>query len=97
MLMCAVGMWRLRYWAVLGFQTLLAIGLLGFSLALVRASNLLGGSDLRGGDRSRRISVLQARARAQPDPDAGAAGSLAPPDAVQIGSELWPNPPMTAW
>jgi hypothetical protein len=41
MLMCAVGMWLLRYWAVLGFQTLLAIGLLGFCLALVRVSNLL--------------------------------------------------------
>ncbi len=28
MLMCAAGMWWMRYWAVLGFQTLLAIGLL---------------------------------------------------------------------
>lgn len=43
MLMCAVGMWLMRYWAVLGFQTLLAIGLLGFSLALVRVSNVLYG------------------------------------------------------
>ena len=41
MLMCAVGMWMMRYWAVLGFQTLLAIGLLGFCLALVRVSSLL--------------------------------------------------------
>ena len=41
MLVCAGGMWWLRYWAVLGFQTLLAIGVLGFSLALVKASNLL--------------------------------------------------------
>jgi hypothetical protein len=40
MLMCAVGMWRMRYWALLGFQTLLAIGLLGFCLALVRVSSL---------------------------------------------------------
>jgi len=42
MLACAAGMWRMRYWAVLGFQTLLAIGLLGFSLALIKASSLLG-------------------------------------------------------
>jgi membrane protein CcdC involved in cytochrome C biogenesis len=37
MLVCAGGMWKLRYWAVLGFQTLLAVGLLGFSLALIKA------------------------------------------------------------
>jgi len=42
MIMCAAGMWLMRYWAVLGFQTLLAIGVLGFSLALVRASTILG-------------------------------------------------------
>ncbi len=42
MIMCATGMWLMRYWAVLGFQTLLAIGVLGFSLALVRASTILG-------------------------------------------------------
>jgi hypothetical protein len=40
MFVCAAGMWRLRYWAVLGFQTLLAIGLLGFSLALIKATPL---------------------------------------------------------
>jgi hypothetical protein len=43
MLMCAGGMWLLRFWAVLGFQTLLAIGLLGFCLALVRVSNVFWG------------------------------------------------------
>jgi hypothetical protein len=42
MIMCAAGMWLMRYWAVLGFQTLLAIGVLGFSLALVKASTILG-------------------------------------------------------
>jgi hypothetical protein len=41
MLMCGAGMWALRYWAVLGFQTLLAIGVLGFCLALVRVSNVI--------------------------------------------------------
>lgn len=37
---CAIGMWFLRYQAVLGFQTLLAIGILGFFLALVRAATI---------------------------------------------------------
>ncbi len=42
MLVCAVGMWQLRYWAVLGFQAILAIVVLIFSLLLIRASNVLG-------------------------------------------------------
>ncbi len=42
MLICAVGMWQMRYWAVLGFQAILAIVILIFSLLLIRASNLLG-------------------------------------------------------
>jgi hypothetical protein len=42
MLVCAVGMWQLRYWAVLGFQAILAIVILLFTLLLVRASNVLG-------------------------------------------------------
>ena len=42
MLVCAVGMWQLRYWAVLGFQAILAFVVLFFSLALIRASNVAG-------------------------------------------------------
>lgn len=42
MLVCAAGMWRMRYWAVLGFQAILAFVVLFFSLALIRASNLAG-------------------------------------------------------
>ena len=42
MVICALGMWRMRYWAVLGFQALLAIVVLIFALLLIRASNLLG-------------------------------------------------------
>jgi len=42
MLICAWGMWQLRYWAVLAFQAVLAIVILIFSLLLIRASNLLG-------------------------------------------------------
>jgi hypothetical protein len=42
MLVCAAGMWRLRYWAVLGFMGLLAIIVTLFTLLLIEASNLLG-------------------------------------------------------
>lgn len=42
MLVCAWGMWHLRYWAVLGFQAILVFVVLLFSLLLLRASNLLG-------------------------------------------------------
>jgi hypothetical protein len=42
MFVCAGGMWRMRYWAVLGFQALLAIVVLTFALLLIRASNALG-------------------------------------------------------
>lgn len=44
MFVCAGGMWKMRYWAVLGFQALLAIVILTFALVAVRASNLLGGA-----------------------------------------------------
>ena len=36
----AVGMWRLRYWAVLGFEVLLGVLLVSASLSLLLASNL---------------------------------------------------------
>ena len=42
MLVCAAGMWRMRYWAVLAFQAILAFVVLFFSLALIRASNVAG-------------------------------------------------------
>jgi hypothetical protein len=41
MLAAAWGLWRVRYWAVLGFQALLALVVLVFTLFLLRASNLL--------------------------------------------------------
>ncbi len=31
----------MRYWAVLGFQALLAIGILGFALAAIRVTSVL--------------------------------------------------------
>jgi hypothetical protein len=40
MFVAAAGMWRARYWAVLGFQALLAITLIIAGLSLMLASNL---------------------------------------------------------
>jgi hypothetical protein len=37
----AIGMWRARYWAVLGMQTILALVLVSASLALIGASSVL--------------------------------------------------------
>jgi hypothetical protein len=42
MLVAAAGMWRVRYWAVLGFQVLLGLSLVVALLGLLRASNLAG-------------------------------------------------------
>lgn len=41
MLLAAWGMWRQRYWAVLGFATLLALIAVAFTLLLLIASNVL--------------------------------------------------------
>lgn len=38
----AGGMWARRYWAVLGFEMLLGVSIVGASLSLLRASNLAG-------------------------------------------------------
>ena len=42
LLVVAVGMWKAKYWAVLGMQTLLALTLIGSSLSLVTVSNAGG-------------------------------------------------------
>ncbi|MDQ6836059.1 MAG: hypothetical protein M3016_07710 [Actinomycetota bacterium] len=42
LVVCAVGMWRLWYGAVLGFMALLAIVATLFALLLIEASNVLG-------------------------------------------------------
>jgi hypothetical protein len=41
MLLAARGMWRQRYWAVLGFATLMALTAVVFALLLLVASNVL--------------------------------------------------------
>jgi uncharacterized membrane protein (DUF2068 family) len=42
MFICAVGMWQMRYWAVLGFMALLAILILFAVGSLIKASTILG-------------------------------------------------------
>jgi hypothetical protein len=42
MLVCAVGMWTMRYWAVLGFMVLLGITVAALFLALIKVSSILG-------------------------------------------------------
>ena len=42
LLLAAYGMWRVRYWAVLGFQTLLAVTCVIASLSLFVASSISG-------------------------------------------------------
>jgi hypothetical protein len=42
MAVAAIAMWRVKYWAVLGFQVLLGVSLVFGLLALLRASNLGG-------------------------------------------------------
>jgi hypothetical protein len=39
MFAAAVGMWQLRYWAVLGFEVLLGVTFIGAMLSLLRASD----------------------------------------------------------
>ncbi len=42
MLVCAVGMWQMRYWAVLGFMALLAILILFAVGSMIKASTIVG-------------------------------------------------------
>jgi hypothetical protein len=42
MLVAAAGMWKLKYWAVLGWEVLLGVTFIGALLSLLRASNLWG-------------------------------------------------------
>ena len=93
MLVCAIGMWQRRYWALLGFEALLAIVIVAFCFVLVTAVDVLRAVIAAGGDRRRRLPVLQARARAQPPADADCAGRLtrlgaAGPQACTCGREM---------
>ena len=75
MLVAAWGIWTQRYWAVLGFQSLLAITLVVAALSLMVASNVAAVRPLPRRARARRLALLVARARARPD-EGAAAGRL---------------------
>ena len=68
LLLLAVGMYQRRYWAVLGFEALLAFQIIVTSLALVVAATSLAAAVCLVSDRARRLAVLEARARDGPDP-----------------------------
>ena len=74
----ALGMYRRRYWAVLGFEALLAFQILVTSLALVVASTLARGGAVPGHDRARGLAVLEARAGDGPHPGRRASVAAAP-------------------
>ena len=42
MFAAAIGMWHLKYWAVLGWEVLLGVTFIGAMLSLLRASNVQG-------------------------------------------------------
>ena len=77
MLAAAVGMWRCRYWAVLGFEALLGIALLWSSLSLLVAANLTAVLLCLGGHRDRRAALLVPDPGHGPDPAAIAAAARA--------------------
>ena len=85
LMVCAAGMWRLWYGAVLGFMALLAIVATLFSLLLIEACNVLGVVVAVVVVGRRGLPVLQARAGAEPDPDAAVPRPLIPPDITADG------------
>ena len=76
MLVAAWGMWNRRYWAVLGFQALLAITLIIVALALIVASNLARGDPLRRDPHLGRLALLEAHPRDGAPADARTARKL---------------------
>ena len=93
----AIGMWRVRYWAVLGFQAVLALLLLGASLGLLSADGVAPVIGERGPDRSRGNALLLHDQGDGPDPDAHARAGVAPGARLAaIGSLIesgrWPRP-----
>ena len=77
MLAAAVGMWYLRYWAVLGFEVLLGVTFIGAMLSLLRRGQFPGRAAGRRRDGAHRAAVLAADPADGADPDAGAQVSWA--------------------
>ena len=85
MLVAAWGMWTQRYWAVLGFQSLLAITIVVFALFLMAASNVWAALLCVAVHRVRRLALLVARPRARPHEGAA-------PRRVRLRVGRGPNP-----
>ena len=71
--MAAIGMWRARYWAVLGFEVVLAFLILSAAIGLVGATSADPGRRQRRPDLGRRGALLLHDQGDGPHPDAGAA------------------------
>ena len=88
MFVAAGGLWLARYWAVLGFEALLGIIVVFFSLFLLRASNVLAVVVCVPIIGAGRLAVLEAHPR-----DGQAPGS--PARSLDSGA-LWLTPSTTA-
>ena len=101
MVICGLGMWRMRYWAVLGFQAMLAIVILIFALLLIRASNLLGflvPVVIIGGGGLLFFKLVRVLSRMQMPPPLRLAldgGRRGPNRSARV--DIWRIPRMTAW
>ena len=98
LLVAAWGMWRARYWAVLGMQAILAFLLIGFSLNLMYAvvnDELLPAAGSLAVVAGRRRAVLVHGQGDGADPDAGAPLTGVPaalrdgPHATMAGAVRW--------
>ena len=91
----AWGMWKARYWAVLGFQMLLVLFLLAAVAGIVNASTWLPVHGHDAADRRRRHPLLLHGQGAGADPDAPAPRPAlkgdGPPKRGPIGSRRWPS------
>ena len=84
LLVVAVGMWNVRYWAVLGMQALLAVTMLLVVLALAHGREPAGRDPLLRDPGLRGRPVLEAGEGHGPHPDAGAPGRRAAPSLSRL-------------
>ena len=76
LLVCAIFMWRARYWAVLGFQALLVIQIIISAGASARRAGVVAGDRAVRRHGTRRLALLEAHPRARAAPDAPALNGL---------------------
>ena len=92
------GMWRVRYWAVLGFQAVLALLILAAALGLVGAESAARAGRQPGADRNRGHPLLLHDQGLGPHPDARArparvGGAVPVLEVVSELPSLRPPPP----